>query len=108
MRRRGVLKSVLAEELNNSLRMKKEYEEALRKLPRGSLVIKKIRGHEYCYLAVREGKKVKYIYKGKMHDEERQKFKESKILRAKYRKLLSQVKKQIKFLRSSLRGKEAI
>ena len=33
---------------------------------------------------------------------------ETKILRVKYRKLLSQVKKQIRFLRSSLRGKESI
>ena len=33
---------------------------------------------------------------------------DAKKMRVKYRKLLSQVKKQIRFLRSSLRGKEAI
>ena len=66
MRKRGVLKGVLAEELENSLRMKKEYEAALQKLPKGCLVIKKIKGHEYCYLAIRKGEKVKFIYKGKM------------------------------------------
>ena len=105
---RGVIKGVLAEELENSLRMKKEYEAALKKLPEGCLSVKKIRGHEYCYLVKRVGKKVKYIYKGKMSQEEKKKFEEAKVLRAKYRNLLSQVKKQIKFLRSALRGKEAI
>jgi len=108
MRKRGILKGVLAEELENSLRMKHEYEVALRKLPKGCLAIKKIKGHEYCYLVIRNGKKVKYIYKGKLPKEELKRYEEAKQLRAKYRKLLSQVKKQIKFLRSSLRGKEAI
>ena len=106
--RRGVIKGVLAEELQNSLRMKRGYEEALRKLPKGCIAVKERRGHKYCYLAVRKGKKVKYIYKGKLADDQIKKYNEAKKLRAKYRKLLSQVKKQIKFLRSALRGKEAI
>ena len=105
---RGVIKGVLAEELENSIRMKKEYEAALKKLPEGCISVKKIRGHEYCYLVKRVGKKVIYAYKGKMSQEEKKKFEEAKALRAKYRSLLSQVKKQIKFLRGALRGKEAI
>jgi ABC-type phosphate transport system auxiliary subunit len=105
---RGVIKGVLAEELENSLRMQKEYNEALKKLPKGCLVIKKIKGHEYYYLVKRISDKVKYIYKGKISEEEKKQYEEAKELRAKYRKLLSQVKKQIRFLRSSLRGKEAV
>jgi ABC-type phosphate transport system auxiliary subunit len=105
---RGVIKGALAEELENSLRMKKEYEEALSRLPKGCLAIRKIRGHEYYYLVKRIGEKVKYIYKGKISEEEKKKYQEAKELRAKYKKLLAQVKKQIRFLRSSLRGKEAI
>ena len=105
---RGVIKGVLAEELINSSRMKKKYEEALRKLPQGSLAVKKIGNHAYCYLVKRINGKVKYLYKGKISDQEKKKYEEAKMYRAKYRKLLSQVKKQIKFLRSSLRGKEAI
>lgn len=105
---KGVIKSVLAEELENSLRMKKEYEAALKKLPKGCLAVRRIKGHEYYYLVKRIDKKVKYIYKGKISEKERKKYEEAKLLRAKYRKLLSQVKKQIRFLRSSLRGKEAI
>jgi len=103
-----IIKGMLEEELQNSLRMKKEYENALRKLPQGCLAIRKIRNHKYYYLVKRVGKKVKYIYKGKISDSEKKKYEEAKKLRAKYRNLLSQVKKQIKFLRSSLRGKEAV
>lgn len=105
---RGIIKGVLAEELENSLRMKKEYEAALVKLPKGCIAVRKIRGHEYCYLVKRIDKKVKYIYKGKLSEREKNKYSETKEIRAKYKKLLSQVKKQIRFLRSSLRGKEAI
>jgi len=106
--RKGVLKGTLAEELENSLRMKKAYEKALGALPKGCLSVKKIKGYKYYYLVRRVGKKVKYLYKGKISDEERKKFQEAKELRGKYRKLLSRVKKQIRFLRGTLRGKEAI
>ena len=104
----GVIKGVLKEELENSLRMKSDYERELAKLPKGSLIKKKIKGHEYYYLLLREKGKVRFIYKGKVSNEEIEKYREAKEYRAKYRKLLSQVKKQIRFLRSALRGKESI
>ena len=105
---RGVIKGVLAEELENSLRMKREYEKALRGLPKGVLVLKVVKGHSYYYLVKRVGKKVQYIYKGKVSDAIRKKYDLVKQKRAKYRQLLSQVKKQIKFLKRSLRGKEEV
>lgn len=104
----GVIKGVLREELENSLQMKKDYERELIKLPKGSLIKKKIKGHDYYYLLLREEGRIKFIYKGKVSREEIKKYKEIKRLRAKYRKLLSQVKKQIRFLRSTLRGKESV
>jgi hypothetical protein len=104
----GVIKGVLKEELENSLSMKKGYERELAKLPKGSLIKKRVKGHEYYYLLLREKGKVKFIYKGKVSEEEIKKYKEAKEYRAKYRKLLSQVKKQIRFLRSALRGKESV
>lgn len=103
-----VIKSVLKEELANSLAMKKNYEKELAKLPKGSLVKKNVKGHEYYYLQIREKDKVRFIYKGKLSEKEVQKYKQAKEYRAKYRHLLSEVKKQIKFLRSSLRGKESV
>ena len=103
-----VIRSVLKEELANSLAMKKNYERELAKLPKGSLAKKTIRGHEYYYLQVREEGKVRFIYKGKLSDEEIEKYENAKKYRAKYRKLLSELKKQIKFLRTALRGKESV
>lgn len=103
-----VIKGVLKEELANSLAMKKNYERELAKLPRGSLVKKTVKGHEYYYLVLREHGKVKTLYKGKLSKAAVREYESAKRYRAKYRKLLSQVKKQIKFLRSVLRGKESV
>ena len=104
-----VIKSVLKEELANSLRMKKRYERELAKLPKGSLVKRNIKGHEYYYLVYRENGKLKSIYKGKsVQDKDVKKYQEAKNLRAKYRKALSQLKKQIRYLKGVLRGKEEI
>ena len=100
-----VIKGVLEEELQNSLRMKEQYKNAIDKLPKGSLVEKKIRGHRYYYLAFREKNKVRFVYKGKMPEEEQKKYLEAKIMRAKYRKLLSQINKQITFLQKALNEK---
>lgn len=103
-----VIKGVLREELANSIAMKKDYERDLARLPKGSLVKKKIKGHEYYYLVVRERGKVRFIYKGKLPEDEIRKYQSAKRYRAKYRKLLSEAKKQIRFLRSTLRGKEPV
>lgn len=105
---RGVIKGILYEELQNSKRMKKGYEAELRKLPKGSLSVKEIRGHQYAYIAKRKGDRVQFEYKGKISEQERKKYQEAKETRAKYRSLLSQVKKQIRYLNGALRGKEPI
>jgi len=104
----GAIKGVLAEELDNSLRMRKEYAGALNNLSKGCLSLKKIKGHKYYYLVQRQGRKVKYKYLGKLSIDQIHKYEEARKYRDKYRKLLSKVKKQIKFLRSALRGKESV
>lgn len=104
-----VIKSILKEELANSLRMRKRYETELSKLPKGSLSKRNIKGHEYYYLVYREEGKFKSVYKGKtISDKEHKKYSQAKELRAKYRKALSQLKKQIRYLKGALRGKEEI
>lgn len=99
----GPIKSIIKEELINSYNLKKSYERELKKLPKGALVRKKISGHEYFYLAMREGKKVKYIYKGKLSVKEVEKYKKIKETKKKYKALLSETKKQIIFLERSLK-----
>ena len=100
-----IIKGVLKEELANSLELKKEYEQELAALPKGCLIKKKIKGHEYYYVEVREGKKIKFIYKGKLSKNEIKKFNENKEYREKQKKMLSDINKQIQFLRRVLRGK---
>jgi len=102
------IKGVLREELENSLRMQQRYEEELAKLPKGSLVKRVIKGNEYYYLVFREDGKVRSVYKGKSSPEEIAQYQDAKKKRADYRKLLSKVKKQVRFIRSALRGKEAV
>lgn len=103
-----VIKNVLREELENSLRLKGNYEKELCCLPKGSLYAKKIKGRLYYYLIVRQKGKVRFVYKGKLNKEEVAKYLQAKEMRAKYRRLLSKVKKQILFLKRSLRGKEEV
>jgi hypothetical protein len=70
---------------------------------------KKIKGYEYYYIVLREDGDVKFIYKGKSVPQDLiNEYSRAKDLRRKYRSALSQVKKQIKFLKGSLRGKESI
>ena len=103
------IKSVLREELENSLRMQKRYEKELSKLPKGSISKRNIKGHEYYYLVYRENGKFKSEYKGKsVSARELEKYSEAKKMRAKYRKALSQLKKQIRYLKGVLRGKAEI
>lgn len=104
----GVIKNVLREELENSLQMKKDYLRELSSLPKGSLIKKRVKGHEYYYLISRINGKVKFVYKGKLSPDEIKRYKDAKLYRAKYRKSLSDLRKQIKFLRSSLRGKQSV
>ena len=96
------VKGVLAEELQNSERMLRKYKHALAALPKGSLVPKKIRGGIFYYLAYRKDGRVKFDYKGKISKEEIAKQKDAMAMRAKYRGLMADLKKQIVFIKRAL------
>jgi len=102
------IKGMLREELENSLEMQKNYERELAKLPRGSLVRRMIKGRAYYYLIFREAGQFRSLYRGKVSAEEIEKYRHAKEFRAKYRHLLSRVKKEVRFMRSALRGKEQV
>jgi hypothetical protein len=103
------IKNILREELENSERLRAGYERELAKLPKGSLVQKQINGHKYYYIIVREAKKVLFKYQGKnVEAKVIENYAEAKRLRALYRNSLSQAKRQIRYLRSALRGKETV
>lgn len=102
------IKDMLNEELQNSLQIKQDYEQAIAELPRGSLVRKEIGGRPYFYLAHREGAKVEFDYLGKLPDEDVQRYEEAKQSLARYRERLREVNEQIRFLRKVLREKRAV
>ena len=102
------IKGVLREELENSLRMKQNYEEALAEIPKGSLVHRIIKGHPYYYLVFRDKGRVRSVYKGKLSKGEVEAYNKAKQQRARYRKHLSEINRQIRFLRKVLRGKEEV
>ena len=89
--------------------MERDYQRELAKLPRGCIVKKSIGGRVYLYLAFREKDRVRFQYKGRMMDDrEVAKYGEAKRFRVQYRKLVSDVRRQIKFLRKVLRAKQAV
>jgi hypothetical protein len=101
-----ILKGVLKEEFENAKERYLDYKEAIEKLPVGVIVKKKRRGHDYYYLMFREGKKVKFIYKGKnVSPEEIEKYKEARKRRAQYRGFLVDLKKEISFLQKALNAR---
>lgn len=102
------IREILEEELENSLRMERNYSRAIARIPKGSLVRKRIGRGEYLYLAKRVGQKVEFEYLGKPEPRLIHRYEKAKIDRARYRKLLSEVRAQIKLLRKVLRGKQAI
>ena len=103
----GVIRGVLKEELENSRDMLKRYQEEIAKI-KGCLIRKKIGNRYYYYLVKRQGKKVKFIYKGPISEEVKKAYVKQRRMLNKYRKLLLQVKNQIKFIRRALRGKETV
>ena len=100
------LKGILEEELDNAVRLKKRYQKELSALPKGSLIRKKIKGHDYFYLVYRdEQNKVCFDYLGKdVSAEQKKKFLQIKKKRASYRESIAKLDKEIKFLRKSVRG----
>lgn len=96
------IKGVLVEELENSRRLLKQRLAALAALPKGSLVSKRIKKGVFHYLAMREGGKVRFHYKGKLPLAEVEKYGEAKKLRRKYVEQVVKLKGQVRFLERAL------
>lgn len=103
----GIIKGVLKEELENSFNLVRRYKEEIEKI-KGCLVRKKIGKRYYYYLAKRQGQKIKFIYRGPVSPEIKKAYGRQKKQLNKYKGLLSQSRKQVKFLKRALRGKETV
>ena len=89
------LNGILTEELNRLKSLKKNYENNLGSLPKGSLIEKEIKGHIYYYLNYREGKKSIFKYLGKLNDEEISQIKNKIEERRKIKRLFIHTKNNI-------------
>ena len=96
------VRGVLSEEAAVVMRKISAYEAALRSLPQGSLVEKKINGRSYFYLARRVKGRVRFEYKGKMGLGERSRYEEAKKKRAMYRGFLADLNAQAAYLKRAL------
>lgn len=107
-----IIKNILREELNNSLKMKDRYNDELQKLPKGSLQKKKIKGKDYYYRVYRDRNgKVVLEYIGKYDDisgEDVKRWEGIKERRSMLRSSISQLNRQIKFLQKVLNGKDQV
>jgi len=101
-----IIKGVLEEELAKAMLAQGGYEKALTALPRGVLVKKLVKGYQYYYLMSREKGKVRFEYKGKLLGKDIKYYDAVKKDRARFRNLLSEVKRRIAFIKKVLRGKE--
>ena len=101
-KRADPVKGVLAEELSNAVRRLGMYAQAIRSLPRGSMVSRSIKGRKYFYIAFWKDGKVRYEYKGRVAPEEYRRYVEASAKKARYRKLMADLRARIVFIRRAL------
>jgi hypothetical protein len=102
MAKQNPIRAVLEEELISSSRMLGRYRLAMDRLPKGALVAKRIKGRVFHYLARRHARKVRFVYQGRLDAGALEKQKSVQAKRLQYRKLISDLQKQIKFLKKAL------
>ena len=104
-----ILRGVLEEELENNRRRLKAFKQALRKLLKGSLHAREIKGNEYYYhvsWAPRAKKNVFKFLEEKPSKEVIEAYREAKVKRESYRNQIRILKLQIQFLERSLHARE--
>ena len=93
----NVIEGMLAEERQRNLNMQNSYSDEISKLPKGSVVIKKIGNKEYCYLKYRQ--RDKFISKYMGHAAENaEKIKDQVNKRRHFEKLLRELKVEYKLI----------
>lgn len=94
----NIIKRMLKEELENSIKIKQRYVSALNNISKGALRKKNVKGHFYYYLNIREGSKVKSPYLGRLSKVEIKKYEEDKKKKKQYRQSIKELNQQIKYL----------
>lgn len=98
-----ILNDILHEEKERLLELKKAYESKIQKFPKGSLIKKNIKGHNYYYLNYRSDKRQIFKYIGKLSEKEVKDLLAKIEERKKFQKFLRQVKKDIKEIEKKIK-----
>lgn len=101
----GAIDGILKEELSRLIAVRKSYLREIKKLPKGSIQIKRIKKIAYPYLAVRQGEKVVSEYLGYYSEHKLEKLKQALVQRKKYEQHLKEVKRNIKRISKMIYGK---
>lgn len=99
------VEGVLREELERLKEAEKSYEVQIRKLPKGSIQEKRIKGRPYPYLALRKGGRVVYQYLGRMPDRRLSALQRDLEQRRQYERMLRAVRRNIVRIERMIRGK---
>lgn len=101
-----VLKGILEEQLDNAVRLKRDYNKEINSLLHGSVIKKRVYNHDYYYQEFRQGPRVVFKYLGKLEADKLKKYDEEKHRRNEYLKMVKELNNQIKFLNKALSLKE--
>lgn len=100
------LEGVLKEALKRLLELEKGYVREIKKLPKGCIRHKRMRGHSYAYLVLRKGTKIIHEYLSKSSSPDLKKLEADIEQRRKYERLLREVKANIKRLERMVYGRK--
>ena len=100
----GSIEAVLQEELQRLRAVEKSYQRAIKKLPKGSLQRKRIKGKEYPYLAFRRAGKVAYRYVGRLSKDALEALRRDLERRSRYERLYADARRNQRRLEKMIRG----
>lgn len=101
----GTIDGILKEELKRLGAAGKSYLREIKKIQKGSIQLKRIKGIAYPYLVTRQGEKIVFKYLGHYSKRELEALKQSIAQRKKYEQHLKEVKRSIKRISGMTRGK---
>jgi len=101
----AIIHDILEDERKRLLELKKRYKDQLADLPKGTISIKKRRGRDYCYLAFRDGDKVRFRYLGLPESQAVAEAKSALSRRKDIEANLKQMRQSLQEVERSLRGR---
>jgi hypothetical protein len=100
----SIVSDILQDELKRLRKLEKKYLSQIKKLPLGSISLKKRGSQEYAYLAYRKDSKVKFDYLGRSDSDSVHDLSAQINERKKYEKLLKKVSRDIMEIEKAIKS----